>query len=727
MRVRALPLALLVTLLAAGAVAQPYNLASVSWVKYLKLSGGNDLAHGTCTFGDYLAVVGKADNHPALVLLDKSTGEVVKKWVSGEYGVLFNCLSVGDALYTAGFTWSRGTEEGIIYAFDKDLNVIGTAYNPRTSYYYAIIYDGEFLYSSGNIYEDIDGDGKVEEVWYIEKRTKSLELVKSRELYAGGWKSGLISPSVGINPATGELWAVGYYYSNTTRSLIVIFDRELRELRRVDYPIGRGTATISHIGICFDNIGNVFVAGWYGVANFDKSGRILKVNEDISSSDKIICANGLVYVFSNIYVRHFLDILDSGLNLVETHVLSKNVNASLTASFFPDGKPCFDGRNIYVAGIDNMLGNYRWVIYSITVKPLPPITVAVEGLPSSYSIPVYVNGAFYSYVQGGGSMVLNVSEVNVTVKVEKTVVGTNDTVYEAANDALTVSPGERAVFRYTVAKFYVKVVSNLAPAFGSGWYRRGDEARVGLEGLKDGYYYASDEKVRYRFEGWEVRKGNFSAPSAPSFSLSVAGPVVVEARFGPPEYKVCIDSACSYYREGYTVPPGQDVPELGGLLIRRFEGYIDANGKSLGKSFTVNRPISATSAYRLEANLPLLAAILVVLVLPVIAGALKTGRKTEREAGAGGGEAVAEREPGWERELARVEGYLARLEELRREGRVSEEAYRRLREEYERERERLRELKPAQQAERPTLRTCPRCGAPVEPEAKYCWRCGAKL
>jgi len=37
----------------------------------------------------------------------------------------------------------------------------------------------------------------------------------------------------------------------------------------------------------------------------------------------------------------------------------------------------------------------------------------------------------------------------------------------------------------------------------------------------------------------------------------------------------------------------------------------------------------------------------------------------------------------WDEELARVEGYLARLEELHREGKVSEEAYRRLRKEYE--------------------------------------------
>jgi len=293
------------------------------------------------------------------------------------------------------------------------------------------------------------------------------------------------------------------------------------------------------------------------------------------------------------------------------------------------------GDNPYDKG--NVIDPYPLSSHVSNYSISPPITVVVEGLPQSYRIPVYVNGVFSGYVQGGGSMTLNVSEVKVTIRVGQPAVGANDTVYEAVNDTLTVSPGGKAVFRYTAAKFYVKVLSGLAPAFGSGWYRKGDEARVGLEGLKDGYYYSPDGKARYRFEGWEVKKGNFSAPAAPGFSLSVSGPVVLEARFGPPEYKVCIDSACSYYREGYTIPPGQDVPELGGLLIRRFEGYVDASGKSLGESFTVNGPISATSAYRVEVNLPLLAAVLAVLALLAALSVLRV-RVKPRKRGKGVGE-----------------------------------------------------------------------------------------
>ncbi|PLJ77215.1 DUF7577 domain-containing protein [Infirmifilum sp. SLHALR2] len=738
MRVRALPLALLTTLLlAAGAVAQPYNLASVNWVKYVKLSGGRDFVSGTCIFGDYLAVVGAADIYPALVLLDRSTGEVVRKWVGNYYGFFTSCVSVGDALYVVGDVlypidgWERG---GVILKFDKSLNLLNRTGIPP-ALRHSITYDGEYLYSGGYAYEDINGDGNNEEIWYIEKRTKSLELVKSKELYAGGWRKGEIW-DVGVNPVTDELWAVGFYNdtSNKFHSLIIILDRELRELRRIDYPEDHEYYLELLLGVCFDNAGNAYVEGWRGIAKFDKSGNALRVNKEWGISGiKIIYANGFIYTFDlkslNNYERHAFHVLDSQLNAVGEYVLGRSANASAGIAL-SSGKPCFDGRNIYFAGDDYFVLNKEnwWVVYSIAVKPLPPVTVAVEGLPPSCSVPVYVNGVLYGYLQGGGSMVLNVSDMRVTVRVGQPDVGVNDTVYEAVNDTLTVSPGGKAVFRYTAAKFYVAVLSSLAPALGSGWYRRGDEARVGLEGLKDGYYYASDGSVRCRFEGWEVRKGNFSVPAAPSFSFSVSGPLVLEARFGPPEYRVCIDSACGYYEPGHVVPPRQDIPELGGLLVRRFEGYIDPSGNSLGRSFTVDGPVQAISTYRVEVNLLLLAAILVVLALLVIAVVLKSMRKAEREVGAGGGEAKA---GGAGRvaagELARVEGYLARLEELRREGRVSEEAYRRLREEYERERERLRELKPAQQAEHPTLRTCPKCGAPVEPEAKYCWKCGARL
>jgi len=341
---------------------------TVNWVKYLKLSEREDVACSICLFRGYLAVVGYANfsdvlknvTQPSIILFDRSRGHIVRKWVGEDNGYFLNCFSIGNMLYTVG--WCA------IYAFDEDLNLLNKAKGSSGSLFCSITYDGEYLYVGGVIYEDIN-----EGIWYIEKRTKSLELVSYKELYTEDWKYGAIQ-DLGINPATGELWAVGFYNdtSNEDHSFTVIFDKELRELKRIDYPKEREYYLSSLFGICFDNIGNAYVGGLDGVAKFDKYGNILKVNKDVGAR-KVTFINGLVYTFDIRYLslgfnysRHVLYILDSELNIIEKHVLSENVNAD---SYFFPGRPCFDGKNIYVAGCDEALGKDRgrWVTYSILV------------------------------------------------------------------------------------------------------------------------------------------------------------------------------------------------------------------------------------------------------------------------------------------------------------------------------------------------------------------------
>jgi len=94
----------------------------VNWFKYLE-----DLdACGTCLFGNYLAVVGgSVDRQSSVVLLDRSTGEVMRRWV-GERGLLSNYLSVGDVLYAVG-------ENNQIYAFDTELRVLNMFKGPHHS------------------------------------------------------------------------------------------------------------------------------------------------------------------------------------------------------------------------------------------------------------------------------------------------------------------------------------------------------------------------------------------------------------------------------------------------------------------------------------------------------------------------------------------------------------------------------------------------------------------
>jgi len=503
-------------------LAQPYNLASVNWVKYIKLSGGRDYACGTCIFGDYLAVVGYANWHPSLILLDRSTGYIIRKWVGEDYGIFCNCFSTGNTLYAV-------STKGAIYAFDKDLNLLSKARGPSNSRFSSITYDSEYLYIGGYIWKDINLDGKDEEICYIEKRTKNLELISYKELYTRNWKDGYIY-DLGINPTTGELWAVGGYEdtSNRTHSLIVIFDKELRELKRIDYPYGNEYYLDWLFGICFDDIGNAYIGGCDGVAKFDKYGNVINIIKVNKYAVKITCINGLVYTFDFEYIdnywRHVLYILDSELNMIEKHVLSENVNAD---SLFLKGRPCFDGKNVYVAGFDYALGNYsRWAVYSLAV---------------------------------------------------------------------------------------------------------------------------------------------------PTKHL----------------YLVCIDNSCSYFEKGSIIPAKQDIPTLGGLIIKRFEGYIDNYGNNLGKSVVVNGPLKLSSVYREELNLPLLSVIIVIVLVPlfVIINKIKIGKgsgtivkeaKSEEKAG------TEVREPTeLEKELSILNERLSRLEELYKKGEIEEYAYKKLKEEYE--------------------------------------------
>jgi len=272
-------------------------------------------------------------------------------------------------------------------------------------------------------------------------------------------------------------------------------------------------------------------------------------------------------------------------------------------------------------------------------------------------------------------------------------------------------------------EYMVVVQSDLALTLGSGWYRKGDEARVGVEGLNGGYYYTSDGKVRYRFLGWDVVRGNIHPPASPTLSFTVEEPVALRAVFDAPEFQVCVDGACSFVRKGDWVTPRSDEPLLGGLLVKKFFGYLDPLGRNLGRSVLVDSPLELRSYYRTEVNWPLVALVSTLVVLPIALLLAKRGGSTGlpasllalmsrfRRAGvAESGTSVRETQTMPETELAktaeveeeleRIEEYLSKLEELRREGKVSEEAYRRLKEEYESKRAELLRLRGSEDAPR---------------------------
>jgi len=383
-----LPLVLAVLAITLGVSSQ-----SVNWVQYINPTGKDDVAFGVCLFDDYLTVVGFVDGKVGEVigrqfvaLLNRTTGEVIKAWEGGD-GRLYNCLPVGDRLYAVG--------RNETYTFDRELNVLKKVevdLVPR-----AVAFDGSYLYIAGIILRD----GYSEYIWRIEKRTLDLDLVAYKEYYrewdkAYEYFSDVLD--IAINPATGELWVVGWrgLYNRTTDeivlrySLLVIFDRELNVKKAVEYPAGHENYIGGLYGICFDEEGNAYVLGEDGFAKFDKNGNVLAVNRDVEGG-KIACVGGKVYAFGERrvgdYLRHHLYVFDEELNLLGELVLSKGVEAHSHLWF---GKPAFDGKNLYVAGYDSTSGydNRRIVVYSISVtsiiqttRPLPTLQPQPAGFP----------------------------------------------------------------------------------------------------------------------------------------------------------------------------------------------------------------------------------------------------------------------------------------------------------------------------------------------------------
>jgi len=366
------------------------------WTRYIDPTDGGDVAHGLCIFGDYVAIVGEVDAYspylvatgkPYVVLLRKSDGGVVREWIGSERGTLFNCISIGGRLYAAGVTKVGDHHYGVIYVFDVNLDILTKIISESPSFYLSLVYDGKALYIGGGAYEDVDGDGKQEEVWLVEKRVigtsiQSILLVNSKRIYSSSWEYGWIE-DIGVDPSTGRIWAVGHYKdsNNKAHSLMAIFDGNLRELKRIDYPKGSEGYLGSLHGIAFDGKQYAYIVGSGGIAKFSLDGKLVAINRDDRFRAKIVYGYNYLYTFRADYVRgywrHVLYIHDTDLNIVKEYVLSENVSAS---SLSLRGMLVLEGNNIYVAGNDYpVVGrNSRVVVYSLSLEGVTvPATVAV--------------------------------------------------------------------------------------------------------------------------------------------------------------------------------------------------------------------------------------------------------------------------------------------------------------------------------------------------------------
>jgi len=390
-----------------GTQAQDRVEVGMRWVKYINPTGSGDSAHGTCVFGDYIAVVGKVgwtpphfarEGKPYVALLRKGDGGVVKEWTGSEAGGFSNCISIDGKLYAVGDTKVGGDYYGAIYVFDENLNVLARIAGGGRSYYSSLAYDGKALYLGGLAYEDVNGDGIQEQVWLVEKRDPGdLSLIASKRMHLGSWQYGWIH-DIGVEPSTDRVWAVGSYQEPGGRwhSLIVAFDSSLGDFKVIDYPEGSKGYLGGLTGIAFDGWRHAYIAGIDGVAKFSADGELVAVNRDVRARYKIVYYNNYLYTFG----ESWLYILDTNLNIVKEYMLSENVNAPPD---FREGRPTLEGNNIYVAGFDYALGypNTRITVYSLSIEVVTEGTTA-----TATATPAYTKAPTTTIVSEGASTLL---------------------------------------------------------------------------------------------------------------------------------------------------------------------------------------------------------------------------------------------------------------------------------------------------------------------------------
>ncbi|WP_193322783.1 hypothetical protein [Pyrobaculum calidifontis] len=322
--------------------------AQIKWAKHINPTSGIDKGYGTCLFGNYLVIVGRAGDSPFLALLDRESGEVVKMWSRGS-GWFINCIAVGDSLYAAGYVEERD-EYYQIYVFDRNLNVINRVQVNNAGLRDIIYWDGYF-YIGGYVWKDFGGQYKP--VWYIEKRAPDLSLVAYREIYDANWEDSDVY-NVGVNPVTGDVWAVGYYtVGGVERPLVAILDKNLNLKRLIQLPGYTGFFG----GICFDREGNAYVSGNRTTVKYDKSGNYIK---RYSGGGLITCIKDRLYSFAHVNATVIVPMHQLVYSVIDMETMERIKQVDLPASsigifnlttVYAPGRPSFDGRYVYAAGV----------------------------------------------------------------------------------------------------------------------------------------------------------------------------------------------------------------------------------------------------------------------------------------------------------------------------------------------------------------------------------------
>jgi hypothetical protein len=334
-------------------IAETQDLSiKVNWRVYSDATESFDYAYSVCEAGDYIYIVGHQDLFGRVEMRFKSNGALVKAWTSENSSMLYDCIVVDDKLYVLGSSW-------VLLVFNLDLNLLMFKRKPEQGFaYFMQLYDNHIYVAGFELTKNLDF------LWRIEKwKIEDLTLVKE---YKGEPASGVTSLiSIGINPVSKQVWAIGDYSKEWKNYLfrVEILDLDLnliKDIRKDDIDIARA--------ISFDEDGNAYIGGDYFIAKYDKDGNEVATKEIPYEIAKITYIKGYLFIAATEKIQnrfgHVLYVYDKNLNLIDRVILSHDVNAT---AIFNIGRMAFDGKNLYIVGYDNEPGNERWVVYSISI------------------------------------------------------------------------------------------------------------------------------------------------------------------------------------------------------------------------------------------------------------------------------------------------------------------------------------------------------------------------
>ncbi len=154
------------------------------------------------------------------------------------------------------------------------------------------------------------------------------------------------------------------------------------------------------------------------------------------------------------------------------------------------------------------------------------VTITVQGLPSSLSTKVYVDGSYNGTLSGGSSdtLTLSINDNPHAILVDSYVQGTGNGTRYYENDTVwgISSPGSH-MFTY-VAQYFLSVETAFSSATGQSWYNAGSTAQAVLNDQQ----IVEGQGTRNIFTGWS---GDATGTQLTSNAIIMDGPKVATANW----------------------------------------------------------------------------------------------------------------------------------------------------------------------------------------------------